>query len=307
MSVLRLKIMDGCVTLPINEPVGLVAGWGRFPLVVAETLKQTGHRVYCAGIAGHADADLAKICDGYLPSGVGGLGRQLRFFRKHGVRKATLAGKIFKHKILYGRWGWLEHLPDWTTIRTFFPHFISGTRDRKDDSLLSAVCEGYARGGVELVPAVDLVPELIVKHGTLTQRGLSAAQQRDVAFGWKLAKEMGRLDVGQTVIVKGQAVIAVEAIEGTDECIRRAGELCPQGGFVVVKTAKPQQDRRFDMPTIGRQTLENIQAARGAVLAVEADQTIFLDRSDVLEFANRHGIVVVATTHADERAEKKAA
>jgi DUF1009 family protein len=133
-----------------------------------------------------------------------------------------------------------------------------------------------------------------VKAGPLTKLRVSEAQNKDIAFGWQLAKEMGRLDIGQTVVVKGRAVIAVEAVEGTDECIRRAGQLCPQGGFTVVKVAKPQQDMRFDVPTIGVGTLENIARAGGSVLAVEAHKTILLDEPAFIATAERLGIRVVA-------------
>ena len=140
----------------------------------------------------------------------------------------------------------------------------------------------------------DVTPELLVKPGNLAGRQLTRGQQKDVEFAWNLAKEMGRLDVGQTVVVKGQAVLAVEAVEGTDQCIRRAAQLCPQGGFTVVKVAKPQQDMRFDVPTIGLGTLETLRAAGGKVLAVEADKTIVIDQPAVMDYARRHRICLVA-------------
>ena len=137
-----------------------------------------------------------------------------------------------------------------------------------------------------------------MNEGQLTRRGPTAWQQKDIEFGWKIAKEMGRLDIGQSVAVKDQAVLAVEAVEGTDECIRRAGTLCRAGGFTVVKVAKPQQDMRFDVPTIGLGTLETLHAAGGKVLAVEAGRTIFLDQAAVIEYADRQGLVIVALADA---------
>jgi DUF1009 family protein len=154
--------------------------------------------------------------------------------------------------------------------------------------------EAYAAAGIEIVPATAFVPELLVEPGHLAGRPLSPRQVRDVEFGWTLAKQMGLLDVGQTVCVKDQAVLAVEAIEGTDECIRRAGDLCRQGGFVVVNVAKPQQDMRFDVPTIGLNTLESIAAAGGRVLAVEAERTILLDARLFHQTAQRLKLSVVA-------------
>ena len=130
--------------------------------------------------------------------------------------------------------------------------------------------------------------------GVLTRRSPSSHEERDIAFGWELAKEMGRLDVGQSVAVKERAVLAVEAIEGTDRAILRAGELCRAGGFVVVKVAKPQQDMRFDVPTVGCTTIENLHRAGGRVLAIEAGKTIVLDQAQTLALADRYGITIVA-------------
>jgi UDP-2,3-diacylglucosamine hydrolase len=142
----------------------------------------------------------------------------------------------------------------------------------------------------------DCAPELLVKEGQISRLAPTARQKQDIEFGWRMAKEMGRLDIGQSVAVKDQAVLAVEAVEGTDGCIRRAGALCKQGGFTVVKVAKPQQDMRFDVPTIGLGTLETIHSVGGKILAVEAEKTIFLDRDAVVEFADRNGIVIVAVS-----------
>jgi DUF1009 family protein len=274
--------------------MGLVAGWGRYPLVVADALKRQGYAVHCVAVKDHADPALARLCDSYFPIGIGRMGAMIRHFRRQGCTQATMAGKIHKARVLFRRWGWVTHFPDLTTLRGFFPHFIAGTKDRRDDSLLLTVVDIFARGGIHFAPATDFAPELLVKPGNVTQRGLTAAQQKDVEFGWRMAKELGRIDIGQTVVVKGQSVIAVEAVEGTDECIRRAGVLCPQGGFTVVKTAKPQQDMRFDVPTIGLGTLDTIAKAGGAVLAVEAGRTILLDEPEFIALANRLGLCVTA-------------
>jgi hypothetical protein len=200
----------------------------------------------------------------------------------------------------------LRHLPDWQAIKTFWPHFIGHRADRKDDTLLGTLVDAFARGGIDFRPATDFAPELLVKNGALTARRPTAAERADVEFGWRLAKEMGRLDVGQSVAVKGRAVLAVEAIEGTDECIRRAGALCTAGGFTVVKVAKPQQDMRFDVPTIGLGTLETMVAAGAAVLAIEADKTILLDEPQVIAFADRHRLAIVAYDAAAIAADRAA-
>lgn len=275
------------------QTVGLVAGWGRFPFAVAEALKEQGHRVVALGVKDHCDPALAKICDAFEWVGLAKMGQSIRFMKRHGVAQATMAGKIFKVK-LYERGAWWRHLPDWRALRTFWPHFISGRRDRRDDTLLLTIVHAFAADGITFGPATDYAPELLVKTGQLSKLAPTKSQTRDIAFGWQLAKEMGRLDIGQSVVVKDQTAIAIEAIEGTDECIHRAGKLCTAGGFTVVKTAKPQQDMRFDVPTIGLGTLQTMIDAGGKVLAVEAGKTILVEEAAFLEFANKNGLVVVS-------------
>ena len=152
---------------------------------------------------------------------------------------------------------------------------------------------------MRICPATDFAPELLAAEGLLAGRPLSAAEEQDVIFGWRLAKELGRLDIGQTVVVKNRAPMALEAIEGTDECIRRAGRLCPAGGMVVVKVAKPQQDLRFDMPTIGVGTLQSLRAAGARVLAIETGRTILVDAESLADFASRSGLTVVSFRDAE--------
>ncbi len=276
-----------------RERIGLVAAWGRYPIIVAQELRRQGYAVYCLGIKDHADPALREMCHNYCESGVARLGSQISYFRKHGVRRAVMAGKLHK-TILFRRFYWLRNLPDWRFVRTFYPHFITRTKNRNDDAMLTAVVEAYAQDGIKFAPATDYVPELLVQYGQISRRRPSRAQRQDVEFAWRLAKEIGRLDVGQCVAVHGRAVLAVEAVEGTDECIRRAGRLCPRGGFTVVKVAKPQQDMRFDVPTIGLGTLEAMVEAGGSVLAIEAHKTIVIDQEEVARFADRHGLALVA-------------
>jgi UDP-2,3-diacylglucosamine hydrolase len=285
--------------------VGLMAGWGRYPIVVAEALKREGYHVFCLGVAGHADPALGRVCDDFRTIGLCKLGQAIRYFRRRGVDRVTMAGKIQK-VLLFQRGVFLRHLPDWRAVRRFYPHFVLSRRDRKDDTLLKAVIDEFALDGIRFEPATDFAPELLVKPGQLTARGPTAAQWRDIEFGWELAKEMGRLDVGQSVVVKGRAAIAIEAIEGTDECIRRAGQLCRGGEFTLVKVAKPQQDMRFDVPTIGLGTLETLHAAGGRVLAVEAGRTIIIDQPQVLAFADHHRLAIVALENSPPAANNAA-
>lgn len=274
--------------------IGLVAGWGRYPFVVAEAIQRMGGQVHCLGIRGHADPALRNECESFRSIGLANLGGQIRFFRRRGVTHATLAGKIFKNRIVYRGLGLLQHFPDWRGVKAAIPFFITKTKSFQDDSFLEAFVSEYNKDGIVFGPATDFAPELLVKAGTHTKRQLTDSQRKEIAVGWRTAKELGRLDVGQSVAVKGRVALAVEAVEGTDQCIRRAGELCSGGGFAVVKVAKPQQDMRYDVPTIGVGTLRTMVESGANVLAVEADKTIILDEQEVIAFADRNNIAIVA-------------
>ncbi len=282
-----------------GRKVGLIAGWGRYPLVIADTLQRQGYRTYCLGIKDHANPVLAELCHDFRWIGVAQLGKAIRYFRRNGVRQVTMAGKI--HKVILLRpWLLLRHLPDWRAVRCFYPSFLLTRKDRKDDTLLRDIVDEFALDRITFAPATDFCPELLVQYGNLTSRNPTRSQRRDIEFGWTLAKEIGRLDIGQSVVIKGRAVVAVEAIEGTDECIRRAGQLCRSGGSTVVKVAKPQQDMRFDVPTIGLGTLRAMMESGVRVLAVEAGRTIILDEPQVIDYANRHQLVIVAMDPSQE-------
>lgn len=276
-------------------------GWvasrmGRFPVLVAESLKRQNLRVACAAIRGHASERLNDVCDEVRWFGVAKLGGQMRFFQRHGVRRVTMAGKLFKADLMYQRSIWL-HLPDWFCIRTMAPHFVTRRKDTRDDTLLSAVSDAYLAHKINICPATDFAPELLVKEGLHTQQRLSSKQKADVAFGWSIAKRMGGLDIGQSITVKDQTVVAVEAVEGTDACIERSGTLCRKG-FTLIKVAKPDQDMRFDVPTIGPQTIELLAAAGGSCVVIEADKTIVVDQQEVTRIANANKIAIVAVSDA---------
>lgn len=285
---------DVDVQLSPGEPVGLVAGWGQFPISVATRLREEGHPVVCVAIAGHACHEIESACDQILWSGVGRFGKHLRFFKRQNVVKVTMAGKLFKSDLLYSGSVWLRHFPDLVCMRTFGPLLLGRGRDSRDDRLLTAVIDTYHRHDLEICSATRLAPELLVKAGLLTRKKLSDTSQRDAELGWSIAKTMGGLDIGQAVTVKDATVIAVEAIEGTDACIRRSGELCRRGGWTLVKVSKPNQDMRFDVPTIGTQTVQNVADAGGVAIVIEADRTILLEPEATIELANRLGIVMVA-------------
>jgi DUF1009 family protein len=289
-----------------RQRIGLIAGWGDLPGAIARNLIDQGAEVYALGIHGHADTRLRDICHAFRMVGLARSRAQIRFFQRHGVRQATMAGKLFKTR-MFRRWAWVRHCPDTLFVRHFFPHFVSGTANRNDDALLLAVTDLFESKGIHMVPATDFAPELFVKPGVIGGKALTHWERHDVEYGWHLARQMGGLDVGQCVAVKRRAVLAVEAIEGTDLCIRRAGELCPTGGFTVVKVAKPNQDMRFDVPTIGIGTLETMRVAGGRVLAIEAGRTIVLDQPKLAAYARSHGITIVALRDSDVCAGQKAA
>ena len=273
-----------------DAPLGLIAGSGRFPIVFAQAARRQGQRIFCIGIEGMASDELADHCDDFTTARLARIGRGIRLFRRAGVLKIVLAGKIEKVVLVRPYLFW-RVLPDWRTLHMWFRY---ATRDRRDDTLTLAVIREFERDQLMFDSALNYCSELLVKHGFLTRRKPSPSQWKDINFGWELAKEMGRLDVGQSVAVREMAALAIEAIEGTDHCIRRAGELCHKGGFTVVKVAKPQQDMRFDVPTIGIQTIHTMHESGAKVLAVESEKTIILDEEAVVRLADQFGIAIVA-------------
>jgi DUF1009 family protein len=278
-----------------TPPVGLLAGAGRFPILFAEKARALGLPVVCVGLKEHAPPELAGLVRRFYWARPARLGRMIRCFKRAGVGRVVMAGKVHKAAIMHKPWRALTLLPDWRTVRMWCSH---KRRDNRDDSILLSVIAEFARDGLHVQSALDILPELLVNAGVLTRRRPTPREEADIRFGWELAKEMGRLDVGQSVAVKEQAVLAVEAIEGTDRAILRAGELCRAGGFVVVKVAKPQQDMRFDVPTVGTTTIETLHRARGRVLAIEAGKTIVLDHDQTVALADRLGICIVALPDA---------
>ncbi len=278
-----------------NSPVGLLAGGGRFPVLFAEKARSLGIPVVCVGLRGSADPGLEKYVDRFHWSLPGRIGRIIRLFKRAGVRQVVMAGKVHKADILHKPWKALTLLPDLRMVRFWF---FRPRPDNRDDSLMLALIDEFAVDGLSVESALDLCPELLVRPGLLTRRPPTSREELDIAFGWELAREMGRLDVGQSVAVKDRAVLAIEAIEGTDRAIARAGEFCRSGGFVVVKVAKPAQDMRFDVPTVGVSTVENLHKAGGRVLAIEAGRTIVIDQAETVALADRYGLTIVARTAA---------
>ncbi len=276
-----------------NDPLGVIAGAGSFPFEVAQGARREGRRVVIIGLRGFADPGLRDLADAFYWSGVVRLGSWKRIFAKEGVREAVMAGRVRKSD-MYGRFRHLRFLPDLTSLKVWYRK----AKDKRNDTVLQAAADELAAGGVTLIDSTRYCPRILIEAGVLTDAAPSDHQWQDIHFGWRIAKEMGRLDIGQSIAVKEKEVIAVEAVEGTDEMIRRAGHLCKQGGWTLVKVAKPNQDMRFDVPSIGPATMDNMHANGGRVLAVEAGKTLFLDRDTTLRLAGQYGIIIVAMAGA---------
>lgn len=271
-----------------DAPLGIIAGAGRFPFMVAQGARQAGRTIVIVGLRGLTDPQLRGCADRFYWSGVVRLGRWIRIFRNAGVREAIMAGYVRKSE-MYGRFRLLRYLPDWTSIRLWFFE----VSDRRNDTILRATARHMQQKGITLTDSVQYCRDQMPGPGVLTRKQPTDALRKDIAFGWPIAKEMGRLDIGQAIAVKEREVIAVEAIEGTDRMIERAGQLCRHGGWTLIKVAKPNQDPRFDVPTVGPDTIDNLRRHGAAALVVEAGQTLVIDREELVTRADRSGIVVV--------------
>ncbi len=278
----------------IANRVGIIAAWGSFPVEAAQQAAAEGKQVYIAALRGLADPQLETIATKLQWCGMLKLGSHMRFFARHNVPQVALAGKLFKDHILYHGLGWIKHLPDLTALRIVGSSFVTKTQDARDDTVLGAVTKAFSRRGIEVLSISQIAPSLLAEEGVLTKRQPTASQMRDIEFGWSVARQMGGMDIGQSVTIRDQLVLGVEAIEGTDALIERTGRLCPRGGFTIVKVAKPQQDMRFDVPTIGLQTIQRIAQAGGKAIAIEAGRTIFVERKAAIEYANSRGITIIS-------------
>jgi DUF1009 family protein len=264
--------------------LGLIAGRGRLPFDIAQAARRRGLGVAAVAFHGDTDPALAEAVDRITWLHLGELEALLSALHEAGARDVVMAGKILKTN-LYGDVARLK--PDARAIA-----LIAGLRDRSDDGILGAIADTLAEEGLVLRPQAELVPELLAEKGVLGQVAPDAEQRADAEFGWRIAKALGEVDVGQTVVVRARAVMAVEAIEGTDAAIRRGAALGGPG-VTVVKVAKPRQDARFDLPAVGPDTLRVLIEVGAAALAVEAGRTLVVDREEVLRLADRHGIALL--------------
>ncbi len=263
--------------------IGLVAGSDELPLVFARCARDSGEKVVAVGVTGYTERRLAAVVSRMHWVGPGELGRVPGLLRDDGVERAVLVGRIPQEIVFAG----IEF--DDTTRE-----LLASVEHRQTDALLRSVGQVLERTGLELVDARPYLGEMVPGKGVLTARAPDEREQGDIEFGSRIAREVGRLDIGQTVVVKERVVLAVEAIEGTDEAVRRGAALAPGGGAVVVKTAKPNQDLRFDLPVVGIRTVEVLREAGVSVLALEAGKTVMLNREQVVREADAAGIAITA-------------
>lgn len=265
-----------------NRKIGLIAGNGNFPLIFAQEAKRVGTEVVALAIKKETSPSLENLVDRIHWVNVGQLGDLIEICKKEGITRAVMAGQV-RHTRLFGQ----------LKLDARAMALLAGVKDKKANSLLGAVADELLREGIELIDSATYLSHLLPSPGILTRRKPTQKEWRDIEFGHKMAKEIAGLDIGQTVVVKDQAVLAVEGMDGTDSTIKRGGKL-GRGDVVVVKVSKPQQDRRFDLPIVGERTVEVLKQAKAKVLAFSARSTILLDREKVVKNANQNGISLVA-------------
>jgi DUF1009 family protein len=271
-----------------HEPLGLIAGNGRFPFLVAQAARRAGRQVVAVAVKEEASPELEKEVDAFHWVGLGQLGRCIEVLRAAGAHEAVMAGQV-KHRQIFS-----NVMPDLKLMGVLARLAIKST-----DSLIGGVAEALSREGIQLLPSTALLADQLATSGAMTRRTPSRDERRDIEYGRQVAEHLGRLDLGQTVVIKDRAAVALEAMEGTDEVIRRAGRIAG-AGTSVVKMAKPRQDMRFDVPVVGPGTLVAMQEAAARTLAVEAGRTLLLDKPEFLAAAEAAGIAVWGMDpHAD--------
>ncbi len=261
---------------------GLIAGNGRFPFLVLEGARRAGVAVSVAAIKEETDPGIELVAERVEWIGVAQLGRLIRFFKREGVKQAIMAGQVKHVQIFSGA------LPDLRMIKT-----ILRLPRRNTDALIGAVAAELLSEGIELIDSTYFLQDHLPQAGKLSRRGANDAERGDIEYGLEIAREIARLDLGQTIVVRSKACVAIEAMEGTDATIRRAGELA-KGKLTVIKVAKPDQDMRFDVPVVGVPTIKNMIEAGATCLAITAGKTLMFDREEMIRLADKHGIAVLA-------------
>ena len=264
-----------------NENIGIIAGGGQFPLLFIEAAHRAGRQVYVVAHRNETDTQVAAAADEVCWVKLGQLGKIIKFFKKSNVAETVFLGTITKTQIFRDILPDLKGLTLWNKIDV-----------KQDDAILRAVAASLEQEGISVLESTLYLKHLLFPKGILTRKKPSRGQRSDITFGWANARAIGRLDIGQCVVVRDSSVVAVEAIEGTDAAIRRGGSLAKEQA-VVVKLRKPNQDFRFDLPATGLQTIETMKEVGSSVLAVEAGQSLLFDRKEMISSADKAGIVVV--------------
>ncbi|MDO8662223.1 MAG: UDP-2,3-diacylglucosamine diphosphatase LpxI [Candidatus Omnitrophota bacterium] len=264
------------------EKIGLIAGNRKFPLLFCEAAKGKGYSVIAIAIKGETSAKIKKLADKVYWLRLSEFEKIFEIFNSEGVKKIVMAGQVSPAR-LFSR-----------EVRNseVIQQILSKIMNKKADSIFGAIAEKLEERGLVLMDSHTFVEDLMAKKGTLTQTKPDSLTREDINFGFELAKSVAALDIGQTVAVKDKAIVAVEALEGTDNLIRRAGKIY-RGGITVVKVAKPKQDMRFDIPVVGLRTIQNLVRAGAKCLAIEADKTLFIDREASVRLAEKNGIAIV--------------
>jgi hypothetical protein len=261
---------------------GLIAGNGRFPFLVLEGARRAGVELSVAAIREETDPSIEREAERVIWVGIGQLGRMIRFFKREGVERAIMAGQVRHVQIFSGA------IPDVRMLR-----MLLRLPRRNTDALIGAVADELASEGIELIDSTFFLQDHLAQTGTLSRRAPDAREQGDIEYGLEVAREIARLDLGQTIVVRARACVAVEAMEGTDATILRAGQLA-RGRLTVVKIAKPLQDMRFDVPVVGLPTIESMIEAGATCLCLTAGKTLLFDREQMLRRADEKRIAVVA-------------
>src|SRR5215218_1045759 len=261
---------------------GLIAGNGKFPFMVVEGARRSGVPLVVAAIREETDPAMDQRAERVKWIGIGQLGRMIRFFKEEGVEKAIMAGQV-KHVQIFSR-----AVPDARMLKVLLK-----LPRRNTDSLIGAIASELQSEGIELIDSTYFLQEYLPTIGSLTKRQLDAREREDVEYGLEIAREIARVDLGQTIVVRGKACVAIEAMEGTDETIRRAGTLA-HGRLTVVKIAKPNQDMRFDVPVVGVPTIEAMVEAGATCLCITAGKTLMFDREQMIRIAEKHKISILA-------------
>lgn len=274
----------------MSPPLGLIAGEGVFPLLVARGAREAGRKVACLGFRGSAWPDLKSEVDAFEWGSVARFGKWFRVMRAHGCTQAIMVGRVSKTKLTDGPLSQLRDFPDW---RAAWLWWTVLRKDRRPQTILSAMIDLFANEGIALIDSTEYCKEHLASAGVMTRREPTASEWDDIHFGWERCQAISRLDIGQAIGVKAKDVIAVEAVEGTNAMIERAGACCRTGGWTCIKVSNKNQDMRLDVPTVGTVTMEKLHAARAACLVLEPGKTIMLEKSKVIELADRYRISIV--------------